>query len=1340
MAARYWVGGTATWDTTAGTKWATTSGGAGGAAVPTAADDVFFDAASTGVCTLLGAVGTISCRSLDCTGFTGTISHPNSTILSVGGSTPGAGNIALKFAAGMTYTLGHPRFSQITFASTSTTQQTITWAGKTTGDVVFNGAGGSWLFSDASIVGSTATVTLTSGTLDTNNQACSWGFFATTGSAVRAFTAGTSDFTLTGSGNVWNFNGTTNMTISMLSSTSTITGQNSGIIVNGSPVAFGSVTITGNLLAPLQSVSGTSFANLTRVGTAVKTDALILSGNITVTGTLTLNGNSITNRLLVQSSVLGTPRTITAATVVVTNADFQDIIGAGAGNWNLSAITGGSGDCGGNSGITFTTSATQTATGTASFSWSTHGWTTRVPLPQDDVVLSNVFVSSPTVTMDMPRWGRSLTVTGSGVFSLNAIVSASLYGSLTLRSGIGIGGSPLINLAGRGSHTITCAGVNLATWVPNISGPGGTYTLTDALASVNQLIVATGATFDTAGFALTVRDFLSVGTAVVILGASTVSLIGTAQTVPWQMSATGTLSAANATIIFSTLPSAVSRSFNGGGKTYGTLTYTVANSPGPLVITGANTFDTLNVGSGRVLTLPSGVTTNVTNWNVAGAVNGYQRLPGVAAQYVNVPDSAALSITSDIDIRCRVALNVWTGSSQTALLSKFGASGQFSYEFYRVGNVLALNISSNGTALSSPGASASLGLSDGAVSWVRVTWRASDGRVQFWKASGTLASPVSSDWTQVGANQTAAIGNIFDSTAALEIGSRLAATGVVSTGNFYRAQIRNNILDDGTGIVFDADFTTKAFGANTFTESSSNAATVTITGTTAQAGDGRVLVNSSTPGTQAVLFKPFDDGHSHLVKASGANTLLFNSDNVYLPAASSSSLFVEDHPDFSGSNDFDVRVRLAMDDWTQAGGCTLMSNNNLSAAIGLAFDINASGNLILFIGSTAGQAVSTAPVGVTDGAVKWVRGTLDIDNGASGHTARFYLSDDGVAWTQLGTAVTIAGVATTGDSVNPLGIGARASAGGSNLLKGKIYRAQIRTNILDDGTGIVLDFDASQRSTNTSDYLVIQDSKVGGAANWNAGGHSILVSNTTGWITTVSLTRTASDSFAMSDTAARTSLLARSASDVITLSDMAIRSLSLLRNASDVVTVSDAAARAIGLLRTAPDALTLSDSASRAIALERSAGDSLLIDDVATRSDPKLRTVDDVFTLDDAAVRSVGWSRTGVDVWVLDDAGDVSVQRHRVAEDEFAFADEAERLLGIGRTAEDTLSIVDSVTSWIGAVRFTEDAWDFDDEAVAYLGLILLPGADGQTSVTRVGVIALTRRGLLAHTRSGRIV
>lgn len=52
MANRYWVGGSGTWDTTNTANWSATSGGAGGASVPTASDNAFFDANSgSGTCT-----------------------------------------------------------------------------------------------------------------------------------------------------------------------------------------------------------------------------------------------------------------------------------------------------------------------------------------------------------------------------------------------------------------------------------------------------------------------------------------------------------------------------------------------------------------------------------------------------------------------------------------------------------------------------------------------------------------------------------------------------------------------------------------------------------------------------------------------------------------------------------------------------------------------------------------------------------------------------------------------------------------------------------------------------------------------------------------------------------------------------------------------------------------------------------------------------------------------------------------------------------------------------------------------------------------------------------------
>ena len=73
MADRYWVGGSDTWDTTAGSKWATTSGGAGGASAPGSSDQAIFDAASGAVTVTLDAG--VSVGALTMTGFTGTLAY-----------------------------------------------------------------------------------------------------------------------------------------------------------------------------------------------------------------------------------------------------------------------------------------------------------------------------------------------------------------------------------------------------------------------------------------------------------------------------------------------------------------------------------------------------------------------------------------------------------------------------------------------------------------------------------------------------------------------------------------------------------------------------------------------------------------------------------------------------------------------------------------------------------------------------------------------------------------------------------------------------------------------------------------------------------------------------------------------------------------------------------------------------------------------------------------------------------------------------------------------------------------------------------------------------------------
>jgi hypothetical protein len=95
MANRYWVGGTASWDSTAGTKWSATSGGAGGASVPTSVDDVFFDA-NSGSPNVSISVGNTGCASINCTGYTGNLGGTGA--LTISGS--------MTLSSAMTFTYG----------------------------------------------------------------------------------------------------------------------------------------------------------------------------------------------------------------------------------------------------------------------------------------------------------------------------------------------------------------------------------------------------------------------------------------------------------------------------------------------------------------------------------------------------------------------------------------------------------------------------------------------------------------------------------------------------------------------------------------------------------------------------------------------------------------------------------------------------------------------------------------------------------------------------------------------------------------------------------------------------------------------------------------------------------------------------------------------------------------------------------------------------------------------------------------------------------------------------------------------------------------------------------
>ena len=329
MAARYWVGGTGNWNGTAGSKWATTSGGAGGAAVPTAADDVFIDAASGAVTVTISAVAT--CRNFDCTGFTGTFAGTNGWTVS--------GNFTL--VSGMTYS----NTSTITFDATSGTQA-ITTAGHTIGgNFTFNGVGGTWQLQDHLTIVTGKTITLTNGSLDLNAKNITVGNMVSNNSNVRTLNITNCTITLNNTGSTWNFNTTTNLTLTTTGSTiiisdATTTAKNFA----GGGKTYNILTVSGDNVI----ISGANTFTTININNAGLTTGLVLTSGVTQTVTNLSSNGSIGNLTKLVSSSAGSAATISksSGTVTLNYMSIKDSTATGGATFRAPLSTNVSGNTG----------------------------------------------------------------------------------------------------------------------------------------------------------------------------------------------------------------------------------------------------------------------------------------------------------------------------------------------------------------------------------------------------------------------------------------------------------------------------------------------------------------------------------------------------------------------------------------------------------------------------------------------------------------------------------------------------------------------------------------------------------------------------------------------------------------------------------------------------------------------------------------------------------------------------------------------------------------------------------------------------------------------------------
>jgi hypothetical protein len=688
MANRYWRGGSGTWGSTT-TNWSATSGGAGGASVPTAADSVFFNL--SGTYTVTFAAGT----NFNCLDFT-----------------VSAGNVTFVQAASMNLTVAgnFSILSNTVFnaAGGTGTLNFFNTGGKTAGtngaavglNVIFgNSSSSSITLSSAFNVKSPGTTTLTFGTLNLNGFNLTSNYFDSSNTNTRTLAFGSgniitpalycpnvSNMTLTKTtgavicdtpGASYNFGN---------SSTGGYTVGTSGapnLTFTGAGSTTISTTITSNTTAYYYAYwdtidFGSTAAKITTgldnqsmqiyPGWPILCKSLILNSSVDITtnsigftqyntGTITSNGgtfytlsmSSNSNLTLLDSLTCGwygyfnhagtlnlngfnitTPKFYSSGTSTRTiNFDTGNIeLTNGTGTGTVVAL-----DCTTATGFTWTgtggfTVGALTSGITRTFTFGTTGGSTS-NAPNLSVTSGSI---GPSITSG--SWFNVLNFTGS--------TAGTNTTSLNL-NGLVLGSGTYTNLTPtmRGAGTITSNGKTLPSLTILSSG---TTTLGSALTTTGAVSIQSG-TLDLTGFTMTTPSVTSTtSSARSITGAGIINVSGA-----WTISTGTNFTGSNYTI---NMTSASAKTFAGGSGSYGSL---VQAGAGVLTISGSNTFadisattrpSTIIFTAGTTQTVAyftlSGTLGNLVtiNSSTAGTQFNLSKVAGaVNASYLNIQDS-----------------------------------------------------------------------------------------------------------------------------------------------------------------------------------------------------------------------------------------------------------------------------------------------------------------------------------------------------------------------------------------------------------------------------------------------------------------------------------------------------------------------------------------------------------------------------------------------------------------------------------------------------------------------------------------------------------------------------
>jgi hypothetical protein len=646
MADRYWVGGTAAWDGTAGTKWSTTSGGTGGAAIPTTADDVFFNA-SSGASTVTISAGNTGAKSVTCTGFTGNFTGSGS--LTVAGS--------FVMASTMSGSTGFTGTITITGTGTLTTAGQFNFGSPRVFNI--NAPGGTVTLGGAFINGNSASgcfLTITAGTFDTGaNYSVSATTFDASGAGTKTLNLNASTLTFSGSSGGSDIASVgPNTTVNAGTSTINLNSGGGGYF-NASGYTFYNFTSQLPSSGFIGIRGGNNTFNQITLTTQT-TDAAHTfyfgGGTTTTVGTMVASGPTIIRRIFIGSDTQGSVANLSFTTwATFNNLDFQDIA--------LNSARSGTsiGNCGGCTNITFDAAKTVYWNLTGTVQISAVGWATtsggspalgNFPLAQDTLIFDNAGAATSISSIRAFNFG---TINLSARTSALTIDPANLrvYGNWINSSSASVVFptyiSGILSFRGNTNTTITSSGRPINVSIEIDKSSSASVTLQDALTvtaggSSLYVIYLSSGIFNSNNYNVTLSNSTSLNVFWSITTLSKTLAIGTSI---WSITGAGfttnawNVGGSNLTITGTgtiSLISASAKTFAGGGFNYGSVTLNQGGA-GALTITGSNTFgnitNTRNTVSATSILFTAGTTNTFANWNANGAAGRLLTIGSVTA-------------------------------------------------------------------------------------------------------------------------------------------------------------------------------------------------------------------------------------------------------------------------------------------------------------------------------------------------------------------------------------------------------------------------------------------------------------------------------------------------------------------------------------------------------------------------------------------------------------------------------------------------------------------------------------------------------------------------------------